>query len=524
MLALLFVSMAAVAVTAASPRHTAAQESAAQAMGARVAAAQHRAAQSPAGGRDVVLLLASETLGGSARAATLLQGMCDGTDVLGAVRFEARSLPGAWPADGGAAVDGRTDLRTVIAIVGDGALLPGVDPNAPPRPADVLISRDIDADALAHSLVDLRRSVAATGADLVLCSAPLGMQGRVEMPELLAARAVVLADSAKGSGSTTLDLGGHFEGLERSPMFADGIDTLDDFGHDELARVLWRAILAEDSPLAPRDDSERAARAEARAFLALYDGDLDAFEEQGRALMSVEGPTRGSNMRRAIFGTALDKRRSETAHSSHGEPTGTKGDDRWYELIGRYDLKSLERPPEVRTAGVRLAAFIATAWDDQLSPTGGIEPEIIRVLAGTHLYDDVGGARDRAEALVDEHPHRIEAWAALQFAWAFHPPLRDRRAEALGHLEQFTRGAANIRAARKVFDAWPMRMRWLPALIAASHPYAEMTPTGPLLDNARRRSAAAGLFPAPGRVLREQLAKGRFPRAWHREAERLSQH
>ncbi len=164
---------------------------------------------------------------------------------------------------------------------------------------------------------------------------------------------------------------------------------------------------------------------------------------------------------------------------------------------------------------------IAVRGDSSWRSVDDVEEELVEVLWDTMMEGDKEAARIRAKALADEHPHRIEAWAGLQVAWSVGKPRRDLRAQALGRLASFTRGAADIRAARKVFDVWPVRVRWLPAIIAASHPFSKMTPTGPLLDTARRRAMLSGLSIA-GEVLQEHLAKGRFPPAWHREAERLA--
>jgi len=228
------------------------------------------------GSQDVVLLVGADTFAGGDRVAQRLADAASGSDVLGPARFELLAVPGGSPADLAARLRERlaraADVRAVVAVLGDLTALTGIDPTVrlperrelssrEPRTAEVLAARRAMAD-------DAR----AAGAVFLAATAPLGRQGRVEVPELLdVARAL-------GEAGPVVDLQAGFLARADEPLFANGIDRLDDYGHDALARELLPALLA---ALPPRDDDERTARLQARALEAFAQGR----EDEWRALL-----------------------------------------------------------------------------------------------------------------------------------------------------------------------------------------------------------------------------------------------
>ena len=188
----------------------------------------------PAPPGDTLLLLGARSFGADSRAAELLDDMAAATDVLGPARFEI--VRAASPDRFADALRGHDGLRAVIALVGDLSVLHGVDPTVWPRFEPELTSRVPDLDALDEALDRLRRAVAERGGTLVLATAPLGMQGRIEVPELLGVHAH-LRERARDLDVPLLDLAAHFADLDPAPLFANGIDVLDGYGDDELARA-----------------------------------------------------------------------------------------------------------------------------------------------------------------------------------------------------------------------------------------------------------------------------------------------
>jgi hypothetical protein len=438
--------------------------------------------------KDVVLLVGINTFAGGDRAARLLSDSTAATDVLGPARFELLAAAGARPADLPALLRERLaradDVRAVVAVLGDLTVLTGVDPSRPPEARRELTRREPRTDELLAARAGLLEAAQAHGATLLVATAPLGRQGRVEVPELLAAAA------ALREAGPVIDLQAAFLAHDDAPRFANGIDRLDDWGHDQLARELMPALL---EALPPRDDAERVARLQARALEAFAQGR----EAEWRALLpevraAPAGTPRAAARRAALLMAA------DGIEACAGE---------WAAI----DAGGLADVP-----GLAAGRLLAQRSPGDLQPRDEVEQGFVAVSQA--IAAGSPSASDLALAVVDLYPERLEAWIALQLAGTTVGPPRDWRGPARRTLRLFEGGPVAEAQVERLLDAWPATLDALPALLCASRARAGQRPVGPLLETARR-SAALGLDEHASAVLRNGANDLRLPPSWRELAE-----
>jgi hypothetical protein len=437
---------------------------------------------------SVILLLAGNTFAEGDRPARLLNEAAAATDILGTVRFEIISAPDAAPGRLPALLEGRGEVRAVIAILGDLSVLDGVDPSDPARVPDRLTSRRLPREELLGCLADLEQRSRILQATFVPATAPLGKQGRLEVPELLE-----VADMIRSRGPC-LDLAAAFTDLEDAWLFTNGIDRLDAYGQDELVRAIFLALCEDPGPVPPRTQAERAARGEARALQHLVRGRLPEFlEAADRALVEPPWTPRHAARQAAI-----------TAASEGLAPA--------VERMRTVDVGTEPVP------GLALIQRLIVLQSSALPPPDSFEAQLVAVL--DQLGEGEPGAGEAASTLTDRYPQRIEAWLVLQLASLLGPRPRDVRSEARHCLQSFPRSAVDDTVAGLLLDGWPASVVSLPAVLLGSLPFESLKPTGPLLETARRR-AALGHATSASRALRAGLEKNRFPPSWFDELDGL---
>ena len=480
------------------------------------------------GASRTILLLGCRTFGGSTRVATLLDDIAAATDVLGPTHFLVEAPPGCAPADLPVLLGRHPEASIAIAIVGDLSVLDGVDPSQPPAALERLTSRQVPMDALREMLGRLEQTARSQGTTLLLATAPLGRQARLEVPELDA-----VAELVRERGAA-LDLARDFRALEPAPLFSNGIDRLDDFGHDELAAALYACCLQDGGPLPARDAAETSARLQARALEAFHaDREADFAQLAAQALASGEAPASPRHAARlaalagaregfaaaaprwaaiagpeeSVPGLALGRALLRAAH--YGAEPGAQSDP----PPGREASGTVDS----RDAAVSGAASPLAGEPCDASPRA-FEAELVEALEGLRSAD--GHAAELAERCVRAHPERLEAWIALQVVSLALPPVRDMRGEARRHLALCPRDTVPESLLTRVLRSWPLAVDDLPALLLASRVREGMLPTGPLLQTARRR-ASLGYVDHALEMLRTGLQGLRVPPAWERELQRI---
>ena len=402
---------------------------------------------------DTIVLLASRSLAEGDRARSRLGQLAASTDVLGPVRFELVSAPEAGPQDFASlldGLDGAGGLRAVIALLGDLSALRDVDPSQPNRAPATLTSRVVDTAALDQAVERLERAAGRRGARLVLASAPLGRQGRVEVPELLD----VGGRFATRAGF--IDLQSAFRPLEERELFSNGIDRLDPAGQELLARALFTALCEDPGPVAPRDGDERRARAQARALRCVAQGRRDeAAAALALARQQPLGDTPGSpaEVRAAVRDAALT--------------LALEGPEAAAEPWSR--LGSAKSAP-----GLALTGRLITQQGFDPPPDEPFEAGLVDALDAVRARDPQ--AARRAKQLVADHPQRIEAWMLLELAGIVASPPTEVRDEARAALARDPDGLVPPEAAAALLDDWPRCLNALPALYLAQQPFAEPAP------------------------------------------------
>jgi hypothetical protein len=399
---------------------------------------------------DTIVLVASRSLADSDRAAALLERLAASTDVLGPARFELVSEPEAGPQDFARLVAGRSGaggLRTVIALLGDLSVLQDVDPSILNRAPATLTSRVVDYVALDAAVEQLVRAAGQRGGRLVLASAPLGRQGRVEVPELLD----VGGHFAKWPGF--IDLQAVFRPHEARGLFSNGIDRLDAAGQVVLARALFAALCADPGPVAPRDGVERRARAQARALRGLAEG------------------------RRAEAAEALASARQQPLGDAPASPAETRAALRDAALALALEGPEAAAKPWSRldaaasTPGLALTGRLITQQAGGPLPEEPFEVGLVAVLDAVRARDPQ--AARQAKQLVADHPQRLEAWMLLELAGIVASPPTEVRDEARAALARDPDGLVPAEAAAALLDDWPRCLNVLPALYLAQQPFAE---------------------------------------------------
>lgn len=451
---------------------------------------------SPSGG-DTIVLLGGQVFGAGDRPARLLDELARASGALGPSRFRVVGEPGDHPADLLARLETQDDLRAVVAVIGDLALMHEVDPNRAIAPLRSLSSRVVDEAALVQALDDLADHCAARELALVLATPPLGIQGRVELPELLRVAAAV-RQLARRRELPLLDLTEAFREREPGPLFEDGLVRLDPFGQDVLAGLVFDELRREPV-LPPRDAAETVARRSWDALLAWA-----AFEEdwdRGVAGLLRAGTATG---RAALIQASLS-----TLQLALSAPSR----QRWRTIDGALVGEQLG----VLAVGRALCG-------DAVDPVPGADPLIAhlqRLLAVYHGAPREGLVAG-AEALVDARPARLAPWIALETAARIEGQRRGVAREARVHLSTFVAPPLSTARVEQLFSEWPATLTALPAVLLLEDAYRSFRPQGELLQRARRLDRVGRRIPAR-RYLLKSLRKLRVPGPWQDELDALRQ-
>jgi hypothetical protein len=429
---------------------------------------------------DAILIVGADSFGAGFRVARLLDEAAAASGVLGRASFEVVSAPRGAPADVPPLLDQRLSrgpgVRAIVAVLGDLTALRGVDPSRPPIDTGALTDRTPRVDEVLAERAALAAAAAHAGAAFLVATAPLGRPARVETPELL-----TVADALRRAGPV-LDLQAQFGALEDGPLFDNGFDRLDDWGHDALARALLPALL---QALPPRDEEERTARLLDRALAAFAQGRADEWHE---LLPQVEAAApRGARgaARRAALLSAAQGMQARAA-----------------------DWQAIDPGTETDVPGLALARSLLR------QPTGALAPGDEGEQALAAIVEAMVGGRPEASGLaaqiVNSWPERIEAWLALQLASG---TAHDWRGPARRAMHLFDRGPVAEGVAGQLLDAWPGSLDALPALVCARRPCVSMLPDGPVL-RAARRHAAVGYVEVAAKTLQAADAAQRLPPSW----------
>lgn len=435
----------------------------------------------PNGSGDTIVLLSARSFDGSDRVARQLEALVSASDVLGPAQIVVREASDGELSGLAPALAGLQGVRAVVAVLGDLSVLDGVDPSIPDRGPDRLTSRTVRPERLDEAVSAVREQAARLGAPLVLATAPVGMQGRVEVPELHE-----VAEHLRARGAV-VELAAPFRTLEPAPLFTNGIDRLDAYGHDELARVLYHALCEDPGPVPPRDASERSARAEARALQAFAAGRFELFAHETATTSVGPPPTARHAMRRAALAAAAS------------------GPDAGVDALDGVDGLSTPVP------GLALWRALRDEPHDGPVPEDPFEAALVATIRAVTRGEPT--APELAAALVDSAPHRLEAWIVLQLAVSRAPFPRDVRSEARRNLRQFPRSAVADTLTWRLFEAWPATLTSLPAVYLASRPFDGLQPTGPILE-AARRCARFGYTSDAYHLMLEEMGTQRFPPSW----------
>lgn len=450
----------------------------------------------------LIVLVAGDALADASELAATLDRVAAGTGVVGPSRFAVRSRARAAPGELVELLDGLTDVRAVVAIVGDLGALDGVDPNEQVRTERRLSSRIVDTQALASDLDDLREHVEERlDARLVLATAPLGLQGAVEVPELVEL-AGWLRGHAASEGLALLDLAKHFDTLRPVPLFVDGVSRLDAFGVDEVVRALWSELLIADGALPARSDAARAARDEHRALHLWARGFDEPFEALRADVLARQPHDLAGQVRQAAL-------------AALGPDGMAAGSDRWQALPA--EALPTEAPlPDV--PGLALSLVLSGRRPDPTQCADPVEAELVRlvILLRTGNLD---AAQRRADALVATHPHRLGAWIGAEFVLRARGVGAGMRgvAKALGSFRTGLPSSARLMALER---DWVGRLAALPALMVRARVELELTPSGPVLEGARRE-ARWGRRALALHILDRFLSQTASPPGWRAERERL---
>jgi hypothetical protein len=443
--------------------------------------------------RDRILLIGGRTFAEGGRVIEALDAMVAASGVVGDSRFEL--LPDAKLTDEelGQVLEGQTDLRAIIAVVGDLSVMRGIDPNRDiPDDQRALSSRQIDEVELNAAMDRLEACAQRLGTHLVFSTAPLGLQGRVETPELL--RVADIVDER----ARVLHLAADFRMRESASLFANGIDQLDNLGHEEAARLMFHRLCRDETFLPSRNDDERIARAGQRA--------LDAWlmADEPRFLSAMAEATRHTP------GTRLGAVREAALYAARDGLLASC--ERWTAA------GPLQGPCAI--PGLSIARLLCRQTTEPQTSCDPFEQELLAV-AMPILEARWIDAWRLATEVVDRHPNRTEAWITLEAAAraSGHEP----GALAEGALPSLSAGGWKpVSEARAVaiLRERAAGMTWLPVLLVASAPYAGQTPTGPILERLKRdyrqgwHARALNIW---GRDTRGLL----IPPVWSAELERL---
>jgi hypothetical protein len=413
----------------------------------------------PAPPQDHILLAGGRTFAGGSRVEETLNAMAAASGVIGDSRFALLSEADFARKNFATVLKIWGKPRAILAVVGDLSYMKGIDPTVGiPVNQNVLSSRKINEARLATALGRLETNARLHEVPLVFATAPLGKQGRVETPELLrVARAVRERDS-------TLDLQALFQERESTPLFLNGIDILDNFGHEETARLIFKEICSPNSLLPARTDEERQARATQRALDAWMEADEPGFETAADEALQYTPTTTLGKVRQAALYTARD---------------GFKASWRRWASIESEETQSAP-------LGLALALVLARRTPASLASSHLFEAELLAI-AKMILSNNRTEAWNNSRELIAQYPHRPEAWIISKIASrTAHQQAVASDAQFLSTLEAM--GWQPI-AKNRVLEALQTKSgatMSLPVMLVASAPYETLTPTGPALEQCRR--------------------------------------
>jgi hypothetical protein len=434
-----------------------------------------------------VILVGGAVFADGDRVARRLQHMAQVTGILGGSHVELVQAEAAGTLGLAAALRDLAPCRALLVIVGDLSLMDGIDPDAAFPPQKELSSRIIDWDAFDEGLGLIEREAQRLGAELLFCTPPLGIQGRLEVPELLDVAARLR------SRGRVLDLTRQFAEREPGPWFRNGLDQLDEYGHDALADTLYRALLTSGAPIKARTLMEKRARNLMAALHAWAEGDetaLEAAAESGLVRAAPEG-------RVTAMAAALETLRTGIDETS----------------------RTLWKKADPGGAGVpglavgQLLAGLPTA------STSGFEAELLDIFAT--LIDSPAEAVAPARALTNAHPERVEAWTALLLAEQFSGRERPSLKIAKTRQGVFDHGPLSRERGRELLASSAVGVPALPALLLIFAPYEGALVTGPSLQSARRK-ARVGMPEAALNVLDAALDAGPCPESWGDARDRIA--
>lgn len=420
---------------------------------------------SSASGDDATILLADSTMLQEAdRVISLLDGIARDTGVFGEVTFEHVPL-GLRNIDALASrLRQDPPVRTVIAVVGGISWMDGVNPTLPPRPVRTLIRRNINIGEVKQQITLVQEVCATAGARLLLATAPLSIQARIEMPELLEIERVVKAFAP------VFDLAQRFRALQSRPLFADGLDQLDAFGQDELVRAVYDIPLHQPHLLPATEKSEEEARLEARCLRAFAQGDRKTLDRLLPAALHGPPSSPAHANRRAALHLAV---------------RGTKGNvGRWANLEGQGGTM-----PGLGIGKLLAEMPVGVQGQNHSDPLERGLEALLRQLNDSEEDPDGQKILLFAEELARRFPHRLESWVAFSVVGRLVVPPVIVQGDALRQLKRYDTIKAPPSFLGPLLRGGTKALNALPALVAASCPEVGMTPSGPLLDKARRRAA-----------------------------------
>jgi len=413
----------------------------------------------PARLQDHILLVGGRTFAGGTRVVEALNAMVAASGVIGDSRFAVLSEVNVTDKNFASALENRDGPRAIVAVIGDMSSMNGIDPTVGiPTDQGVLTSRQIDEARLTAAMEQLEAYAQLHDAPLVFATAPLGKQGRVETPELLR-----VAEVVRERGST-LDLQAFFQERESAPLFLNGIDILDDFGHEETARLIFEEICSANSLLPARTNDEREARATQRALNAWMDADEARFESAVREALQYTPTTTLGKVRQAALYTARD-----------GFSASWK---RWVAI-----------KPEGNQSGplgLALALILSRRTPESQTSSHPFEAELLAIAKLT-LANNRNEAWNRSQEVITQYPHRPEAWiisrvvsrTAQQQAFASNGKFF-KTLDAMGW-----QPIAKTRVVEALQTESGASMS-LPVMLVASAPYETLAPTGAALEQYRR--------------------------------------
>jgi hypothetical protein len=434
-----------------------------------------------------VILVGGDVFAAGDRVARRLQHMVEVSGVLGGSPVDLVHAEQAGTHGLAAALRDLAPCRALLVIVGDLSLMDGIDPEADFPPQKQISSRLIDWTAFDEGLDLIEGEARRLGAELLFCTPPLGIQGRLEVPELLD-----VAARLRHRGRV-LDLTREFAEREPGPWFRNGVDQLDEYGHDALADALYRALLEPGAPVKARTPLEKRARGLMAALHAWAEGDDTALEAAATSDLVRASP----DGRVTAMAAAMATLRAGIDETS----------------------RALWKKAESGGAAVpglavgQLFAGLPTA------PTSGFESDLLDVFA--KMDDASADAVGPAHALAHAQPERVEAWTVLLLAEQISGRERPSLKVAKTRQGVFDHGPLSRERGQELVASGALGVPALPALLLISAPYEGALVTGPSLQSARRK-ARVGMPEAALNLLDAALDAGPCPQSWQDARDRIA--